>query len=93
MDRNNFMDRRRLNDSHSQPLGAVGIQNVSSGESQDTPKNKESDISLQGFGWCPPADRPQFHGQVSYWLHEPTTFRLYIPQKSGQRCLGVTFQE
>jgi len=61
MDRNNFMDRRHLNYSHGQPLGSVGIQNVSSGESEDTSKHKESDISLQG--WCPPADHPQFHSQ------------------------------
>lgn len=84
------MDRRHLNYSHGQPLGSVGIQNVSSGESEDTSKHKETDISLQG--WCPRADHPQFHSQVSYWLHEPTTFHLYIRQKSGQRHLGVTFQ-
>jgi hypothetical protein len=93
MDRNNFMDRRHLNYSHGQPLGSVGIQSVSSGESEDTSKHKEPDIRLQSFGWCPSADRPQFHSQVSYCLHEPTTFHLYIRQKSGQRCLGVTFQE
>ena len=66
MDRNNFTDRRHLNYSHSQPLGPVGIQNVSPGESEDTLKNKDPDINLQGIGWCPPADHPQFHSQVSY---------------------------
>jgi hypothetical protein len=93
MDRNNSMDRRHLNYSHGQPPGAVGIQNVSSGESQDTSKNEESDISLQGFGWCPPADHPQFHSQVSYWLHEPTTFHLYIPpKKAGSAVWGSLFK-
>jgi len=57
------MDRRHLNYSPGQPLRPVGIQGVSSGESEDTPKNKDSDISLQGIGWCPPADHPQFHSQ------------------------------
>jgi len=91
MDRNNFMDRRHLNYSHGQPLRPVGIQDVSPGESEDTPKNKDSDISLQGFGWWPPVEHSQFHSQVSYWLHKSTTCHLYITPKKRAASYGDHF--
>ena len=91
MDRNDFMDRQHMNYSHGQPPRPVGIQNVSPGESEDTPKNKDSDISLQGFGWCPTADHPQFLSQVSYWLHKSTTCHLYISPKKRAALYGNDF--
>ena len=91
MDRHNSMNRRHLNYSHGQPLGPIDTQTVSPGESEDTPKNKDPATSLQGFGWYPPADHPQFHSQVSYSLHKPITCHLYIPPKKRAALYGDPF--
>lgn len=57
------MERRHFKLGRGQPLGPVGIQNLSPIGTEDTPGDK--DISLQNFVWYPPANHPQFRSQVS----------------------------
>jgi hypothetical protein len=57
------MERRYLKHGRGQPLGPVGIQNLSPIGTEDTPGDK--DIGLQNFVWYPPASHPPFRSQVS----------------------------
>jgi hypothetical protein len=59
------MERCYLKHGRGQPLGPVGIQNLSPGGTEDTPGNM--DIGLQNFVWYPPANHPgpSFRSQVS----------------------------